>query len=757
MLKTKIYILGIIILSGLMYSCQEEEIKIDKNVTDLPGIPVEIFAEKVGYIGTRDVSSESKKKFEIDDLLHIRAVFKCTLDDEEFTETQYGIVRYAGNGIWNALDGEHSLYWPDYSTSASFTAYYIYGSTGALSANFMPPTLLSSIEYGQDPLYDQYNDVAYGHAIRFEMQHILSHFTVSEMDSGVPEELWFTIPESSSQDTQLNNAFYLSFNEETFEMEPVFQAIPSKNYQDSKGSNLVYISSNVVSYSTKNGETMSRVGFFLQPGTYHQFALRYPSSRTEAPIFLSYTRDLAKIIEKFEPNGLYEFSILKSMGVVVDQTPDDTWDSTEKIVKVNVEKFLRAANAGLDYWETDQETQQQIQILEQGPKGSRLLVNADFNFEEYTIFGADRFIPNLSNTFDGNYHYIYNVACPIFYENTGIITNLGIRDARANNLISNELFPVDGINTHNTSYNGLLTAINRGTVSNIRLVNAEMTLKIQTSRYEATREAHNAALLFGVNYGNVYDINLGDKLELTVKNNDGETIIPNVDVGSITAQNFGTISGVTSLSDVDISSPSITIRNQCKGENGVYIIGGISGNNTGEIYDVFIEKLTIDCTESSGVESHIGGMIGELSLSYTGASHTERCIVRGEVKAGTVKSLMNVTAYSYIGGIAGSINEQSFVTNCSATIGVTGSLNYDSQVSYGCGGAFGRIRKIEGFTEGSIHTLSCFGSTLTGPKNVGNFAGVAPEGYTWDDNYAGKEINVKQYSQYPPIVEFTNQ
>ena len=763
-MKKFIYIFIALVSIFNLSSCRDDEFELNLETGNIEGTPVKFEVNIADLLDTRsEINDSSKKSFKSGELIHIRGVFKCKdLDNpgEFIYKNQYGVMKYAGKGTWNPLNSTVALSWPGTAVSASFTAYYINGSTGVLSGQTMDAKLLSDYKFGEDPLFAENIDVPYGHTVRLEMSHIFSYFTISEMSSGITGELFFTIPkeDGNSDYENLNNAFRLKFNPETYEMTPEFTREPSKVYKDSNDEGLVFIEGEGKLYETDEGIVMTQVSYFLEPKKYHKFSLLYPRTRNTTATYMTYNRDLTSVIgeEGFVANGAYEFSILKSMGVVVVEEPNDGWDDkSDPWVLIDVEKFLRAANAGTEYWEPDPETGELVQILESTIDGSKLIRNVDFHNFYYEKFGSHddlpEFTPDLTNTFEGGYHYIFNMACPLFNSNNGIIRNLGIRNVNSKDhpLVSNENLSTSWGGTFDTSYNGAIARINYGTVSNIRVINLELEIKIQTSHPEApTREAHNASFLFGSNRGNVYDLRLAGAFKITVKNND-DNIMPQVIIGGLAGQNLGTISGVATLEDDDFSdpefTPSYTIINECQGDNGVYLAGGIVGNNTGNIYDVLMSGIKVDGTQSQGVESRMGGMIGNIAPSNANPAQISGCIIRGNVKAGVTKSVTNIDALSYIGGLAGSTNIQAFITNCSVAVGVTGTSYYDNLVTYGAGGAFGRIEATVGAIEGSIQTLAAFGSTLSGNVNVGNFAGIAPIDYEWA-HWANNGVNVKQYT-----------
>lgn len=747
MLKTLKFIFLISLLAIALVGCRDDDFIPEWTGGDKG---VRFYADILPPEGTRGIDDESKTQFETNELIHIIAEFDCVFNGEEYTETHYGVMKYAGKGIWNPLSDTYALIWPNEAVKGHFKAYYMYGSTGAFTENTMPAKLLSDYGYEEIPLSDEVADVKYGEAVKLRMKRMFAHLKLTEMKEGISNQLWFTIP--ASDEITLNNAFRFKFDPQTQTVTPQFLQVPSTSYKDENGNGMVFIESKLIESDLEGmGDMTANVSYFLQPGVYKKFNILYPRTHDSFATYLSYGRNLNAVVrevtgeEDLKPNGRYVFSILKSLGVIVDQAPEDGWDKSDAKVEVDVEKFLRAINGGTNYFEQDKDTGEDVQILEQTGEGTKLLMNVDFKNTYYDVFGDDAFKPILNTVFDGNYHYIHNMGCPLFYQNDGSIINLGIKDAdtSAHPLVSSENLESHGT-VFDNSYNGIITSRNYGTVSNVRVSGVNMTVQILTSDADnVTQEAHNVSLLFGTNSGNIYDIALAGQLNLTVQNHPGETVVPRVSIGGLAGQNLGLISGIRHIDETGFTSPMIAITNLCNGTNGVYKIGGVAGNHTGTLDDIFIPSLDINSSRSKGLESEIGGIVGESPSSTSGAPGIFGCIVRGEVSAGTVEPVLNLESLSYTGGIAGALNVQCFVKNCSVSVGVKGSPETIDKVDYAEGGAIGLLKLTQGFPEGGIETVSCFGSRLVGHNNIGNFAGIVSQNYDWD-HYKDNEITVKQ-------------
>lgn len=764
--------------------CREDELLMPEEAIRGNDIPVEFNVEIVNNADTRGILNESKREFANSELIHIRAEFKCQERTEqdnvvkERTDVVYTILQCTSNSYandpdngrynvkWNIYSGQPALIWPNDAVTANFTAYYISGSTGALSGNAMAPKLLSDYKAAEIPMLAEVKDVKYGEAVRLPMIRLFSFLTLTEMQEGISNDMWFSVP--ASDGVTLNNAFRILFDPDTKMITHEFSRIASEEYKDDNGTGLVFVKSHKPEILEDEEDDGSAVGisFFLEPKVYHKFNILYPRTRDKYATYLTYNGDLARVLKSeykdrddadrnpdgaFLPNGRYVFSILKSLGVIVDETPDDGWDQSEPTVNIDVEKFLRAAEKGSDYFEPDPETGEEVQILESTSDGSRLLCNVSFNDEYYDVFAPDNFRPSLHNTFDGNYHYIYDMACPLFFENHGNIINLGIRKAATNSdkpIISCEKTERYD-STFDMSFNGIVASRNFGMVDNIRVIDVDMTVKIQTTN-DNVQEAHNVSLLFGDNQGRVYDVGLAGKFNLTVENADGVTAMPKVMIGGIAGQNPGIIRGISYIEDEKeaFDMPEITITNKCQGDYGSYMVGGLVGNNTGDIEEVFIHSIEVDSRASLGLFSYVGGIVGQCDSSTSGAPSISNCIVRGSVAAGQVKGLTNFEASSYTGGVAGAMNLQTNIADCSVSVDVSDTTPVDPDTEYGQGGAFGILMRLPmntGLQEGLIQVLSCYSSVLRGNGYVGNFVGIVPKGFGWE-HYKDNQINVKQHS-----------
>lgn len=759
------------LISGMTTGCREDDFLSGQTAIGPDGeVVFEIDIESAE--GTRSAVDESKKSFATGELVHIRAEYDCELNGNHYKEVQYGVLQYGGRGVWNAYGSDYSLKWPNEAVSGTFTAYYINGSNGVLSGNTGDARLISDYAFNEIPLHAEAVDVTYGRAVKLPMKRVFSLLTLTEIKEGISDEFWFTIPEDATnaeadgtETTQgadsdgkpreislLNNAFRILFDPETYEMTQEFSRVESADYKDDNGNPLAYVKSRITYSANPDNpdEMVSEINFLLEPGAYHKFNMLYPRSRTSYATYLTYGRDLSKYTstDGFVPNGRYKFSILKSLGVIVEETPEDGWDESEPTVIVDVEAFMKAVNSGADYYEQDLYSEEMVQILENTTEGTRLLRNVDFRYYQYNMF-SDGVFPNLNSTFNGDYHYIYHMGCPLLYENNGTIINLGIREAETKEpIISSQNLSVYG-QTIDTSYNGLIACKNNGTVSNVRVDKASITVQIQTTDFNgSSQEAHNASILFGSNRGNVYDIGVADELTLIVENAEGQTRMPSVSIGGAAGQNIGTIYSINPIDEEGFEAPVIKVYNKCNGTNGVYRTGGLVGNNTGNLHDIFITSLEVDASESDGLEQYLGGLAGHIPTSTSGAPKISGCIVRGEAIAGQITPVTNLFSCSYAGGVAGEMTMQAQLTDCSVSVGVSDTSQEAEEspdVEYAIGGAFGVLSIAQGVQEGEILTLACYGNKLSGYGAKGNFAGIVDGGFDWS-HFENNTINVRQFT-----------
>ena len=749
------------LLLALLSGCHAERLPM-KPADPGQELPVEFDLDWSGVAETRGFVDESgtqvKTAFQGGDILHILGTFetKSLLEDGSFEmgeTTRYGALQYDGTTRnWKAVEG-NQLTWPAIATKGSFKAYFVSGSTGVLTTD--TPQLertLSEITPTTDPLQAETAEpIIYGHAVELKFSHICAWLVLKDMQPMVSETYFFSsddVKDPLTKETkQFNNAFQLTLGKAdgvpTLDFNFVW--VPYGEYgtviagkaQADKGTDV-----------ENNPVTTGYVSYFLEPGYYEKFSLTYPSTTAETYPYMSY--DFTSIPEKIggkdntEPNlkanTVYTLSVTKSPGVII-QTPPSSggWDESDNYYKVNVEKFLKSVYNGQTYRENETD------ILESTPDGTKLLVNVDFQNFNYENFEDSEFKPNVqtSSVFDGDYHYIRNLASPLFRYNYGTVKNIGIKtigiesDSKDQKDLSDE-----SMNRH-----GALCMWNRenATIENVRVKDVQMTISVVSELSSESgdgSETHNLGCIVGSNTGTINEVALSGTFTLNIIPNSNNRVNSSVLAGGVAGQCAaqGKIFNVSPLEGV----PTISIVNTCEGDFGSFSLGGIVGESSGIISGVILSNISIDNTESAGVASYIGGMAGVLTTTDVTTSGLESCVVGGRVKAGITQPYKLLTSGSYIGGIAGAVLNVP-VKDCRSAISVYGAPTADNQnVIYATGGGFGRIRTAEKY---AFEDLIAYGSVLSAPSAsgenlqnyVGNFAGLAPT--EWESSWTKYAIN----------------
>ncbi|MCH5176654.1 MAG: fimbrillin family protein [Prevotellaceae bacterium] len=744
-------------------------------------LPVEFHFEWPGMTDTRAFDDVNvKTKFGNDDVIHIVGTFKTSALQEdgtykEGTVSRYGALKYdATNRKWNAVAGS-TLTWPSISTEGKFYAYYESTSSGLFTQYDTPIEInLSEVTPQTDPLMaPETSDMPYGHAVHLRFEHLCTYLSLVDLEPMVASQYFFTTPDykigSKDAPKDFHNGYRLSLVNNAPESEvpqPAlkfeFVQIPDETYEG-----LIYIAGNAttIQHSDDDEEVKAtKVGYFLEPGLYNKFQLSYSSIAPKTYNYLTYDYEsippqMGGIDKQNTPPDLaaghtYVLTVTKSPGVTIESPPSgEGWDETDVSYDVEVDEFLKSIREGREY-----RNKSDILILEAVPGGTRLLHNVDFHGENYEDFQQLGFLPDVlgGRTFDGNYHYIMNLGCSLFRNNYGTIQNLGLKNAVINTTSIEYTYGEEEDNTQDKSRHGALCMWNRsdGIISNVRLENVDMTVSVQYNNDDADgSEVHNIGAVVGSNTGSISELYLSGRFNLTVEGADVQNA--EVLIGGLMGQNAGsgTISNVSLLKD----DFQMQIMNKCSSALGLYAVGGIAGKSSGMMSGIIMTDVFIDCRESTGLVSYLGGMAGQLEV--TGASsvgYMNDCILSGSVQAGKTIADEKIPGQAYTGGMAGYDNNVP-VTDCRASVSVIGSQAVSSRVTYGTGGAFGRI-----FNSSTFENLITYGARLVAPtgtpesdaNHIGNFAGIAPEGQSWEKDYADKNIIFHSFAGLEEIGAF---
>lgn len=731
-------------------------------------------------IGTRAFSEDDnvRTKFKEGDVIHVLGTFQTQNLQEDGTYqpgetiTRYGALMYNGL-IWTAVSGSN-LTWPTNATKGQFKAYYISESNGVLTGENPTETyMLSDLTPSTDPLEAVSEpDIPYGYGIRMKFTHICAYLSLVDLEPMVAENYWFTtnnVKDSATGNAvTFNNAFRISLSDLDNPTGPdlnfEFCPIGNSEYQ-----NLVYISANSIQTEGVDEEgnptITARANYFLEPGFYESFALVYPAGKGSTYSYLEY--DYKNVPEEsggvgitnnppdLKANQTYTLTITKSPGITVNIPPQaGGWDESGTSYDVDVEEFLKAIYEQNNYFYDDGD--ENVQILEKTPNGTKLLHNVNFDHFDYSKFKDQSFRANNmeGSVFDGDYHYISNLGSPLFRYNYGTVKNLGVKGAK----ISLVSYEESNIND-DMSRNGALCMWNRSnaTINNVRISNVDLSVYVKTMD-SGGQETHNIGGVIGSNTGVINGVSISGNFNITVAGLEATTpefgngtsypVNSTVLIGGFLGQNAGE-GEVYDVSPQE-GSPVITITNRCAGSFGAYSVGGVVGESQGYITGVILPNVRVDASSSSGLSSYIGGIAGQLAVSTSSDNAVlNSCVVSGSVRAGKSQPVAGnaLSSVSYIGGIAGTVLNVPII-DCSVAVSVFATTQPQESVTYGTGGAIGRIRQSSSY---NIQNIIAYGTELTYPSAAvnnwyGSFAGIVPAGQSWNSNYSDKNIIVHIFS-----------
>lgn len=810
-MKRSIYIPFLLALLSGFVSCRQDllldeptpETPVER-VDDLPiRLEVSIADVLCDNPATRSIE-QAKKTFSYGDpetgaapdIIHVISKFSTDPDpksEADWTIQRYSALEYTEDGEW-VPRGATSFAWPNDAEWAEFEAYYVHGSTGELTANVDETAftatrrLFSTLADGEDPLRataekkEGEPGVRYGHTVKLTFGHILTHLTLIQLEAGIDDDLVLRIERHDVEEPAMfNNAFELKLVEEEGKPGLKFGYFVDEEELGGLGAaSQVQAPTELVRDWETRAESR-QAGFFLEPGrTYNHFTIYYASSGTK---HLEYNNSDPGAKRILLPNNRYTFDVKRSSGVSIFEKPEQKWDESDDFTEVvDAGKFLQAIYNNSSYSEVHDG--EEIPILERtdNPVGTLLLRNVYFKDPFYHIFtyrkDADGnpidpydFVPSVGgdNIFDGGYHYIKGLCCPLFYENHGTIKNLGLTNvtigsgdtygewASVENYSSSE-----NVNKpYDYSRTGALATLNEGTVQNIRVKNLTVHVSILS---DDEQENHDAGALVGINEtsGHIERVYLNGPVELRVKKANTGASVPTVNIGGLAGQNLGTMTRIEQLVDnspgTEVIPATISVRNELSGELGTYFVGGLVGNNTGKLTDVTIPTaaggVTVDCSPSFGMYSYLGGIAGMADSAND--NEISSCLIgSGSVKAGKTQKHLDLDAFSYTGGMIGVYSERTHFYNCTAFFSVEGSsLAYENDgVGRATGGVIGLIKALEtGYAPGKMHSIASYGD-LEKCTNVGCFAGEVPAGKSWAD-YQDK-VDVKQSGDIDYIGSYT--
>ena len=753
--------------------------------------PVEfIFVLPEEEPGTR--AALNARNFQNGDVVHI--VGRFTLDEraagEEKTEIRYGVLQLNTTvtpNKWEAVDGgSTALTWPNTAKSGTFEAYYIPGMDGVLQAGAAPHEfLLSGIKVdngtrkSDDPLHAQSEEnIGYGKAVKFPFRHLLTYLALEDIFPIVSQQFYFTTDKlrptaDAGEMHDFHNAFQFSLNTDNtlhFEFSRTLSVDPGN---EQLGSHAEYI---IPAATTVNADNTGSAGFFLEPGYYEHFTLKYPATEGETTYtFLNFkyaelpedTEDEEVPAQKNTPPQLdagvaYTLKTRNAPGVTIDQTgkeEEKKWDESDDFEgDIDVDTFLTAIRNNEEYWLSDTDGQNRKAIITKNGQGHlELQCNVDFGFAEYVLLenGSEPDVP-ANVTFDGGLHYIRHLGSPLFAHNRGTILNLGIKEVHARVALNQHdgQYKIDGKDSDQSRKGGLCNQ-NLGTIRNIRMANVTMEATVIS---ESEDDVENIGCILGSNYqGSIAQVRLSGTFSLTLRNDNEDTdgINCTMNIGGLVGQNAGgTISDIAALYDEKVpaydGNYSVSVTNLCTSGLGAYYIGGAVGFNENYIGSVSIPQVTVDASSSICTKSFIGLLTGETTTSAGSPASVVSCNAVGSLTGGIVVQYQDLDSGSYIGGIAGAIlrpdkSPEIYVSDCIVIASSLDNSRADARnIINATGGCFGRIYNpfhVEGITL-RLDKMRVPGGTDV-PVNLfhGSFAGLAVEGQTWED-YADRHIQI---------------
>lgn len=764
MIKKFLYILPLLLL---LASCSEEFPDGYRDGALNGELPIEFIFDLSDDIQTRALAG-AKTAFKNGDVIHISAVFTLANGN---TEIRYGALSYNTSKGWTAV-ADSKLTWPNTSLSGVFTAYHVPTLNVALGSIITNHdrniSKLQEVTVTSDPLFAQTpegSSVKYGNGVRLQFSHLCTYLTLEELTPAYNQFIFRTenIKENENSSTEIpfNNAFYLQLNEDntlTFDF---------CQYPEADGSY------DITATTVKNADNLNsgNVSFFLQPGYYEKFTVSYPTGEGKTP-FLDYVYSPVQGEENTPPmlkaGVAYVLNTIASSGIVIQSPSEEDnkpWDD-ETPVSVHINEFLTAIYENREYVFNNKK------ILEKTSSGLKLNYNINFNDTVYTWLRNGKF-PDLptGETFDGDNHTLYNLACPLFNEINGNITNLGIRSLNANNVILDQhrSFP-DG-KYYDFSRQGGLCRINKGKILNVRMSDIDMTAYVNTSNdsdNEENQDTENVGLITGSNSGTIDNIRLSGNLSLTINTSPDDTDGSNctLNAGGLVGQNTdsGRINDIGPLDEGE-GLRVIRIVNNCTSTTGAYYIGGVVGYNAGYIGPTGLPHIDIDCSYSRCTKSFIGLVTGEITTSTGTSSTIIGANVAGSVKAGEIYIYNDLDSGSYVGGIAGASvlpngGTGITVTDCIIVAQLLDNSKATEEEAINCtGGCFGRI--YSPFTVNHI-TLNLGRIRFPGLQDgfnyfAGTFSAVAPQTMIWEwdgmtnrlaSNTSGISIAIGAYSLY---------
>ena len=698
------------LLSVCLYSCKDDIGLDNENVNREPGkgLPISFVTEISSMENQGDASRVDdpyKTQFNEGDLLHVSAVFTLIGEGNQ-PITQYDCFSYT-QGEWVSLSELEPMNWPWNAERATFTAYYIGGSDGLLVESQPLTVDLSTLTDDTDPLVAIKESVPYGNAVKLTFTHLCTKLTFTEVSSK-GDEFW------AKTSAGINNTFQLTRNTKG-ELKPEF--VKSEETADTW-------------VSAQRTET-NTVSYYLSPGNYEGMQLTYRYSRPYLTLNINELNNLGA-------NHSYVVSITQNSGsITIDEDEDDWWEDPEsedevKLDELNIKDFLDAIAKGEAY------SINQTLVLGESSTiegGTELLVNVDF--QNNTFIPID--LPNTAE-FNGNYHYIKNIAHPLFNTIDGSIINLG-----AYNVKINEKEGTTGVGAMGR------TLSSSGTINNIRLNG----ITIKATPPQNAGELCDVGALVGNSAGSIETVRLGGNITVTVTAADPKTDLGRIYIGGLVGQLSGSLNDVARLNEENPGS--VTVTNNCPNEIGERYTGGLVGLLTGSIDNSTMEA-TVDASNARGVLVYTGGLAGMArgEVGIKGTDGIRNSTFNGTIRIGKAYSTEDntVEGHAYAGGLIGHAyyvdqidNNQVFGTLHGPTGDEDQPFNPYTNSIYATGGLFGQIYQSESSGNVTWINLREQPGTSTTNYHIGAIAGRA-------DKASNVTTNTSHITDYDPVGDY---
>ena len=720
-------------------------------------------------------SKPADKTWKDGETLQITATFTGTEDLNTYAN-QYSCYKYsAADDEWVAVGS--GLFWPTGAKEGTFTAYYLAGlngiitTSGELPENSTGEYLLGTIAEGEDPLYCT-TKKQYGRSINLQFEHLCTHLTLQDVKQNIADTYWLY-----RDSAEIPNAYKLTYNRNDNKLK--FEFVCSD-------ANQTDASHFFVSRKRQSSESSSWVDFYLAPSERAEGETRESADTDKRYGYgkgckLNYYNDhpylsfTSEELDALQAGYHYELSVNRYMGIVPESPEGFPDKPTEDNAYVDIPDLLDGIRDKKNVRDKDNN----LVLKAEGEEVPHLLRDVDFyNFNpiDYVkgtgIFAQDAEgspvpnekrgahpewkMPSLhSAMLDGDFHSFIHVAYPIFFEiESGEIYNLAIRNSKVEikveDIIAMNQSTIQG-NTSHGSLNsdfGILCCFFNGLLSNFLLEDVEMIVHFDNRLTEGL--SSNLDFSIGCitarqmtsNQSNakIENVQLRGDVKLTVQTDEGHTAsaVQDAFVGILAGQSGARIEGVTCEKGVATGTEKeglCTVSVPIKGDN-IVTVGGLVGQEVMEAKEINV-NVKVDASKLDVNQCYVGGLFGVIVNQSESKGVVTNCTASVTVTGGISHPINDATyAYSYCGGIAGKMNFGE-LDRIDITGSVTGGTEPAAQTTntqmmvYATGGGFGYVTATDATAVKNCRALATVSETQLLTTNLydnatGRFAGMSP-------------------------------